>query len=538
MRGRVRSRDDRGATLILVLIIVTVVALVMGAVLLYADTNLSSTVALRSQTGKTYSVDAAGNAYLAQLKNGDAQCADQNGTTSHLGSAATPFYSPTGSANAVNATIVCTPDIDDGLVQQKLVTKSGHGVAISSANLPGYALLALYQNSVSDGIITNGDVCVLNGRVASNGVIDAQTANFGVRAGDCTSGGGGLTLRAHGTTGSNGCVSGTGTFSPTGCTPLTNTISEPAQPAPSDPIPAMTPAPVCDPSGTYAAFQPGLYTDVSTLNSPCGGLPAQFEWFSPGTYYFDYGDTWTWPTTLVAGTPTSGPTTDNSDGKPVTPALTAIDPAQASTLAGLAQANLPNACADPAVQKDYRGVQFVFGGSSRVVATGGSAQICASYSDSSAPTAIYGAPNTVNVTGGSVPGQSLCTPAAAPTTCTDPLLQFDGAEVRVNGYVYAPAGAVTVAAPSDNMFNWGAALLTLGVTGSASSPLAQLPTTNAGYTETTTTITIRTYKYVDVWVCPASSTPCSTTGTPDLRIKAQYEDDGGKVTVLSWSTQS
>jgi hypothetical protein len=538
MPGRARMHDDRGATLILVLIIVTVVGLVMGAVLLYAGTNLSSTVALRSKTGDTYSVDAAGNAALAQLKNDEMHCTNPGGTTAQLGSSGNPFYSADG-GTSVNATIRCTPDADDGLVTKTIITKSGHGVTIDDGNLPNYALLALWRNSLTDGITSNGGLCVLNGNVASDGVVNAATGTFGVRTGGCASGSGGLTLRAHGTTGTDGCVRGTGRFAPTRCTGLRNLIGRPAQPAPTDPITRVNPAPVCDPSNTYAAFLPGKYTDVGLLNTPCGGLPAQFEWFSPGTYYFDYGATWNWPSTLVAGTPTSGPTTDNDKEAPSTPALTGIDPTQASTLPGLAQAQLPNACADPAAQKQFPGVQFVFGGSSQVLANGVSAEICATYSNTSAPTAIYGAPNTVNVPGGSISRQSFCTPAAAPTACSGgTLLALNSADVYVNGYVYAPAGQVTLQSTNGNVFNWGAAVLTLDANAVPSSAATvQLPAQNAGYTETTTTITIPTYKYVDVWTCPAASSPCSTSGSPDLRIKVQYEDDGGKVTVLSWSAQ-
>jgi hypothetical protein len=546
--SRLHRRDDRGATLILVLIIVTVVGLVMGAVLLYAGTNLSSTVALRSKTGDTYSVDAAGNAALAQLKNGEMDCTSPGGTTAQLGSSGNPFYSADG-GTSVNAAIRCTPDADDGAVTKTTVTKSGHGVTIDDGNLPDYALLALWRNSLTEGITSNGSLCVLNGNVASDGVINAATGTFGVRTGGCTSGSGGLTLRAHGTTGSNGCVRGTGRFAPTRCTALRTLIGRPAPPTPSDPITRVNPRPVCDPSGTYAAFLPGKYTNVNLLNSPCGGT-ARFEWFSPGTYYFDYGSTWNWPSTLLAGTPTSGPTTNNSDGSPNTPALTTIDPTQANTLAGLAQAQLPNACADPAAQKQYDGVQFVFGGSSQVLATGASAEICATYSHSetgtSPPVAIYGAPNAVNVTGGSVPRQSLCTPAGAPTTCTGPLLQFNGAEVYLNGYVFAPAGQVKLQSTNGNLFNWGAAVLTLDANAVPSSaPTVQRPAQNAGYTETTTTITVHTYKYVDVCVYPASSSPCDPSTSADLRIKVQYKDPaiftdpGTKViTVLSWSAQS
>jgi Tfp pilus assembly protein PilX len=521
MPGRVRRRDDRGATLVLVLIIVTVVGVVMGAVLLYADTNLRTTIALRDQTGGTYGTDAAGNAALAELKNHPDSCTDPSGTTSQLGSGngANAFYSPTGSGNAVNATIVCTPDQVNGKMTVTVAT-SGHGVPINSNNVPAYALLAMqHYDSTKESISTTGKVCVLNGDVASNGVLSA-TDTFGVRNANCSSGSNsGLTIQAYGSGRRGGCSGSRGTFTPTRCTQLLSPIDAPPQAPPPGSAGPVDPARVCFTIDgiRYAAFRPGEYDDVTLLTAPCDGLPANFEWFTPGTYYFTYGGAWQWVgTTLVAGTPTSGPTTLNTDGSPNTPTIPSLDLNDPNTLAGLALTDPDAGCADPAAQNQYPGVEFVFSGSSQVQATEATANICASYSDSSPnslPTAIYGQGSAAT------------------------LLDLNGGRVHINGYVHAPAEGATISNNSTGtLFNWGAVLLALDAPNfTASAPLAQVPSANDGFTKTTKTV--YSYKYVDVWTCDAASSPCSTSGSPDLRIKVQYKDDGGKVTVLSWSAQ-
>lgn len=571
VKPRINRRSDAGATLILVLIIISVIGVVMAAVVGNADTNIRATVQLRDQSSDNYAADAATNAYLTELKNKKENC---NAVSTSFGNRI-GFYSPVRTQTGnVNASVTCTPDVDpnDGAVKQQF----GIGPGIAN-NLPAYALLAMQTNNATEGIVfpqSNKTVCIENGSVASNSVIDINNNTFGVRvtgtgtASDCSTGNGAvvgppastLTIQAHGNGGTGGCIGTTG-FKPTPCSALALPIPKPTVPAPTDPITRVNQPAVClTQSGTtYAAFQPGLYTNVALLNAPCSGV--DFEWFSPGTYYFDLGSTpWQWPTTLVGGTPTSGPSTINPDGSTFTPAIRSVDPATASTLAGVdpvthrptglaAIAAFPNSCADPAAQTQYPGVQFVFGGNSTFTPSDGSALVCGTYSATAAPIAFYGLDSPVTLSssgpgpGYTVPAQTLCGTVGAPTVCSGSASgrtlinpspngheQFD-----FKGFVYAPVAPIVMNLKNSpgQFFSWGLVAwnFNLDVNGVSNTvPFIQLPKPNQGFQE----IWTYAYQYVDVWTCPVSASACPQTGPPNVRVKIQY-DGTGTPKVLSWS---
>src|SRR6478672_3453996 len=65
-----RPRDDDGAILVIAMIIVTSVALVVGAVLTRGDGSLRATVALRQVAGTTYAADGAAQVAINDLRAG------------------------------------------------------------------------------------------------------------------------------------------------------------------------------------------------------------------------------------------------------------------------------------------------------------------------------------------------------------------------------------------------------------------------------------------------------------------------------------
>lgn len=64
-----RLADDTGASLIIALIFIVVVAVVMGAILTLTDANLRNTTALRDRAGKDYGADGAAKIAIKQLEN-------------------------------------------------------------------------------------------------------------------------------------------------------------------------------------------------------------------------------------------------------------------------------------------------------------------------------------------------------------------------------------------------------------------------------------------------------------------------------------
>ncbi|MGH8962915.1 MAG: hypothetical protein ACRDWT_17300 [Jatrophihabitantaceae bacterium] len=550
-------------------------SLVMGAVLTLADTNLRATVQLRDQTKDNYGADAAAQAAVTQLQNGKFVCKDPStASTTSFGTASTPFYAPSQTEQGpLNASASCAPDKTDGANTTTTTTGSGVGIGGGDTNLPSYALLAMEPNSLSEGITfpqNNKTICIENGKVATNAAINATNNILGVRVAgtgspsDCSTGSGtGLSIQAYGvgSPASSGCLPNKTTqYKPTPCQDMSSLISTPTAPKPdTTSIGTLNPAPVCKTKSgtTYAAFVPGKYTNVSLLNSPCPG-GTDFEWFSPGTYFFDYGSTpWQWATTLVGGTPTSGPSTTNADGSVTTPAITGVVATSASSLPGLAgiaswpssSSQHPNACADPSAQKQYPGIEFVFGGTSTFMPNQfGNAELCGTYDANNPPIAIYGTSSSSDVPG--VSAETLCKNGASAVTCTAATPTANGtlinptpngqAQFYIKGFVYAPAAPITLNLKNSNgqIFNWGVVVwnFSLSVNGSSPTvPFIQLPSPNQGFTQqTTTTYTIR---YINVWTCAASAGSCPQSGPPNATVKVQTKADGTSPKVLSWSEQ-
>ena len=142
--------------------------------------------------------------------------------------------------------------------------------------------------------------------------------------------------------------------------------------------------PACTTPNSVVTFLPGYYDDAAALTAMMKGDSAcrhSTWWFKPGTYYFDFHNTtnpllesaenvWTVDDgTLVAGTP--------------------VDASGAAVPAPAVPAAIPGACATP-TNGASAGVQFIFGGSSRLEVGSGKAELCGSYSTTKPPIAVYG----------------------------------------------------------------------------------------------------------------------------------------------------
>ena len=165
---------------------------------------------------------------------------------------------------------------------------------------------------------------------------------------------------------------------------------DPAYDSPANVVPPYRPVPAAVAAncpGKVMTFQPGYYDDaesLTTLMKGTGSNPCKDSvwWFTPGTYYFDFhnsanpllggSDVWTINNgQLVAGTPTNAAGTVLA--KPASPAT------------------IPGACQNPIKSTSAVGVQFIFGGDSRLEFTGSAdAEICASYHTGRPPIALYG----------------------------------------------------------------------------------------------------------------------------------------------------
>lgn len=378
-RRRLDPADDTGATLVLALIVITVVAMVTGALLSFGDSGVRTTVVLRGQAAAVYGSDGAAQAAITALR----RSTFNNNTSSTtypkcFGAGANDdtlllnnFYPGTNGAAASSAAVRCAPDPNSGA--------AGGLVEINHDNKPGNAILTLGTDPHEDGlnvkplsstipfVVHGGVVSDSNIRV-SNGTLESNTSVF-----------------AH--TGCSGTIVST---PPANCGAGTvadpNYSSEAGGVVPSyRTVPAATAA---NCPGGLVTFQPGYYDDAQALSSLMNGVGSNpckgsVWWFTPGTYYFDFhnssnpllggSDVWAIKDgQLVAGTPVNAAGTVLV--KPTVPAT------------------VPGACQNPIKDDAAVGVQFVFGGDSQLQLSGNNAdaEICASYHSDRPPIAVYG----------------------------------------------------------------------------------------------------------------------------------------------------
>jgi len=373
-------RDESGAALVLVLLLVTVVALVIGAMLSLTDTSLRTTVAVRSQAAGWYGGEAAVDAAITQLRLGSFNNDPTSpsypkcfGTTDTL--ALSNFYPGSTGAPASSAAVTCSPDPNTGA--------GGGLVPISGPNKPGNAILTTGSNPAEDGLnvkaLNNSTPFVVHGSVVSSSNIRISNGSLQTNVG------------VYARTGCTGTiVSNPAPACATTPPPDPGYFYDPHYASPADTVPAYRPVPAIAAAscpGKVVTFQPGYYDDAAGLtalmagggSNPCRG---SVWWFTPGTYYFDFhngsnpllsgGDLWTiGDGQLVAGTPTDASGAVLS--RPQVPAT------------------VPGACQNPIKSVSALGVQFIFGGDSQLqVAGSADAELCGTYHSGRPPIVFYG----------------------------------------------------------------------------------------------------------------------------------------------------
>lgn len=539
MRWR-RPKGDDGATLIIVLILVTVIALVLGTILSQADTSVRATVALRGQVSDTYSADAAAQVAINQLRRGVLGCTSTTTTSFN-------FYPATNGAATEAAAVTCTPDPGN--------TSGGGG----SNTSPGSALLTLGTGQNGEDGIWDGSVNNLTFKV-SGGIFSDSNINLGNKSSGTGAAGNQKSVIEDVSTNSYvramGSCAGPGAIKVTGSTTATcNYSSDPNSvndrrgidpqlvpghgtsfDPPAAPTVVQTP-PSCTGKKVYN-LQPGLYNNATTLNAltasgnsgPCAGSIVHFN---PGTYYFNFTNAGThkWTTNaayVVGGTATATlKVTSPPAMTPASPACVAPGTSGATTSSG---------------------VMFVFGGDSRMDYTqsgssNGDLEICASNATSGPPVAIYGLKTAIGSGAFQVPALNGCITAtpyvyggdashcALIQSYQDPTPIF-----TVLGTVYVPTAAIdmTFNNSSAQYFQWGlvARTILISSTGSASALANSVISVPSDAPPPFPSPNIY---YLDVYVCPGQAS-CSASGSIRMRAKVQLSaTTPTTVTVLSWS---
>jgi Tfp pilus assembly protein PilX len=357
MRRSIRRvcRDDSGASLVFVLLIVTVIAMMIGAVMSFADTSTRATVAARAEAGSAYNADGALQAAINNIRNSTYPVSGQ-----HCFGGSDTLSVPYGSGSAA---VSCAPDQAQVTIQC---------VSLSVCNRPGSAILTLGTTAGEDGINVQqntGSTFRVHGTIFSNSNIDV----------------------VNGTLNTNTAV-----YAKTGCSgaiqsnPAPSCTGNVGNPLGADPnyAPQTVPAtlqyqklPTCTAPNSVVTFAPGYYDDAVGLSAMMAGNSAckhSVWYFAPGSYYFDFhnsglnansalpGGSNIWTVNdgyLIAGNRTS----------------TAYPP------------SIPGACDNPIYDAHAQGAQFIFGNDSQFVVSGqGQAEICGTYNVSAPPVALYG----------------------------------------------------------------------------------------------------------------------------------------------------
>ena len=154
--------DDRGAALLMVLVIVTVIGLAGAALLTFSDKSIRTTVALRDQGAAASAAAGTGQVADEELERGTfpSNCATPGGNSLSLGNGTAAFYPTQTGATGLNAYVSCAPD-----------TSTGNGVVISSANKPAHAILTVGNDAGvvgQDSSSSNETVDIGNGDGSSN----------------------------------------------------------------------------------------------------------------------------------------------------------------------------------------------------------------------------------------------------------------------------------------------------------------------------------------------------------------------------------
>lgn len=354
-------RDEEGAVLLMALVFLTVAAVMVAALLSFADADFRTTVAVRDQRNVVYAADGAVESAVNYYR--------FNGTC--------PSSLP--SLNGVTGVAVtCAAD-------------SSGGSSVPT-NAPPLAVITRAEQAIGeDGItVVSGALTRVRGGAFSSNTIDVSAGSNLEVAGSVTARWGCNRPELITTTTGMDCDIGNDAY-PTG--------DDPDYAAAAATAPALATVPACPPSGPVV-FSPGTYNDRAALVDlfdTCGGRVFHFPPAGGGVvgvYYFDFQDTgggtsheWTIAnpsTVVVGGALPAGVTLDTVASQP-----------------------MGSRC-----DEDAPGVQFLFGNDSRMNAESSEVELCAQHdpTETAQEIAVYGVKTTE---AGAGPGQAAVTPLTA-----------------------------------------------------------------------------------------------------------------------------
>ncbi|MDQ6946607.1 MAG: hypothetical protein M3256_10135, partial [Actinomycetota bacterium] len=348
MSTRRRGHGEEGAALVLALVFVTVIGLLIGFVLTFVETTFKYSAVARTNREELYAADGAMEAAIARLQ-ASGRCVDQAPMT----------------INGAAVDVACES------------APRPPPPPVEPAPSPPHAILTLGTNPVEGfhQAAGSGPISV-RGDVFSHSVIADESTSR---------------LQVYGAVSAVGNCTGDiqASVSPLSCLNRPGGAADPTKAAdqryPSDltTVPVRRPAPTCPTDHWLVELGPGYYDDALGLTRLTNGAcPGKVLWFEPGVYYFDFNFASTnrtcdavpnpcvWEITdpavnVVGGAPRVWSQFDSPTSRPTIP--------------------FPGGCLT-----DAPGVQFVFGGQSRVAQQAGKVELCPRPGAAYPPIAVYG----------------------------------------------------------------------------------------------------------------------------------------------------
>ena len=525
-----RRSDDRGTSLVLALIFVTVGSLVVMTVLALVDTNVRGTIQLSSEANATAAAEGAANIAINDLRK--STFVGLPGTSCFSGATTrflNGFYTrPDGTKDS--ARVTCDLDPSSSIAPYGTPSRALQTLdqtAASGTNPP-------IGISVTNGLTSSTVVGSLRvqGDVISNSNIYVQPKLIPIIGGpsaNLTSSG---TIRAN-----RACSTGSGLFAPTPTCNIGTPVADPYSSLTPPDVASLTnrTVPACAPIMT---FPPGHYgssnaitgaaiaTALSGLTSTlCQGGNGVLL-FQPGIYYFEFGPTDTAvPWTLSAGTTVGG-------------ALRAgVTPGPSMPVPNSCVSPVPTTPGGPVTVSPADGVTFVFsGGSWMNVLSSARVELCGRYGGFGPPLAIY----AEQTTGSLATTCNTGWPCAAVVTGTLAAGLLLPTAFQVEGTIYLPQRELVLALNNSSNQN----LRGGAVVRRAWANTARTATTPVIETPPEASTQRRTVVWLNVFICPASAS-CTSGGQQALRTKVSIVDSPApavagrrQMTVLSWSLLS
>lgn len=450
-----KRRGDEGATLVVALLIITVVAFVTGALLTLSDGSFRATLALRQAASDAYASDAAAKLAIDNIEGGYSQDPSQ---VTPLSPATSWVYNNSGfdgcfgnnsSGKPVNA-------LSFNDVMPAVGTAKASSAYVSCAIVPG---TGIYGSAVGQPIPGTGGSSGASGTAqalltdgsgtSTDGLTLTTRSNTAFRVRGSVDSWSTLSINPN-----NGALVASGDVNAVNgsCSQVTSingtcgTTKVAVANAYDTRTPTLTWQAVPSCVGGTATFSPGYYNDAVALSAVTTSCAV--NWFQPGTYYFDFHNN-TNDATYSHGAMTAGSDVWNI-GTTGSGTINLIGGTKSSAFPAV-----PGGCLSPidsAAAGPNTGVQFVFGGDSRV-SLGNNAQVdlCASTATAARPVAIYGMtgqPATATAASSPV----TLTPTSTSTVTPSPVLGTVNATYQALQSPDGNAATYTTAAGGTNVW--------------------------------------------------------------------------------------